>query len=76
MIEKIIPDESENKPLHEMSLKELQKELAFREGMRYRFDREDPQTHKALQSRLDEVRRVIRCIENGKPVDKDNEDDK
>jgi len=77
MAEKItLENESANKPLHEMSLKELKKELEFREGMRYRFDRDDSKTHRSLQSSLDEVRRAIRCVENGKPVDKDSEADK
>ncbi|MBA4336574.1 hypothetical protein C0416_02245 [bacterium] len=79
MVEKARSKESKktpgDKPLCKMSINELNLELALREGLRHRYDRDDPSTHKELQLRVNQVKRAIKCIENGKPVEKDDEDD-
>lgn len=50
-----------DKPLHKMTLPELQEEVKFREAMRYRYDGDSTKMHQALQHSLDEVKKYLKA---------------
>jgi len=66
------PAKPSDKPLHDMTPEQLKSELNYRTAICRACDRDDLVIHKHLQSRVNEVERAIRCVENGEPVEKDN----
>lgn len=55
----------DQKPLHEMTLEELERERSFRERIRFAFDGDNRETHLTLKRRLDEVVEHIKAREEG-----------
>lgn len=61
------------KPLGEMSVKELEAEMRFREGMRHAFDGSSPKMHANLQREIDLVNSYLSAALNGTTYDPDEE---
>lgn len=64
---------SETKPLHEMTLEELKREYAFREGMRNRYEGGRQKLHETLRLRVEKVQAYILAVERGEKIEPEDE---